>query len=285
MFPSPDGDLHTPCRGACSTSHLESSKLYSLDATASRLPNTPLNNQVTLPTKVLFNNTTNHFLTLLDTCAIQSNYVRSAQVERLKSDGYSMEKFDTEVCAAFDNCEHSSKLLVLDIVFNDDDVSVLNKAGSFVVPLIFKVLDNLPFDMIIGRNDIDEYDLWYKTKHYRQVAVRSIQDTVHLANHARQSQITLFSHLPSIRLAKNKRSRSSTTDKGNMQHKTKISKTIETPVNAAKDKRSRNSTFRKPVLDANRTKPKTQRATVAELREQGSKATILRLCKPTELVV
>ena len=154
---SPDGDLITPCTGVCSTSPLDKeSKLFSLDTRVS------LTNRVTVPLQVHFKNTTNHFKTLIDTGAIQGNYARTAQVERLEAAGYPVEKCNAEVCAAFDNCQHSSKVVVMNVMFNNDDFSVLNKAGSFEVSLSFKILDDLPFDMIIGRDDIDLYDLWYK---------------------------------------------------------------------------------------------------------------------------
>ena len=51
-----------------------------------------------------------------------------------------------------------------------------NDYESFEISLSFKILDNLPFEMIIGRDDIDKYDLWAKTKHYRNV--KSVQTLV-----------------------------------------------------------------------------------------------------------
>ena len=62
-------------------------------------------------------------------------------------------------------------------------------------------MDNLPFEMIIGRDDIDKYDLWAKTKHYRnvksvQTLVQPTKVAIPKSSHASKSQTTLFTHLP-----------------------------------------------------------------------------------------
>ena len=46
-------------------------------------------------------------------------------------------------------------------------MKIKNKTLARVVPLLCKVLRSLPYDMIIGRPDIDRYDLWYLLRNAR----------------------------------------------------------------------------------------------------------------------
>jgi len=45
-----------------------------------------------------------------------------------------------------------------------------------IVPLLFRILRNLPYDMIIGRPDIVKYDLWYL------LSIKHKEETTHTKN-------------------------------------------------------------------------------------------------------
>jgi hypothetical protein len=44
----------------------------------------------------------------------------------------------------------------------------INETHALQVPLIFRVLRNLPYDIIVGRPDIEKYDLWYLLRAARE---------------------------------------------------------------------------------------------------------------------
>ena len=132
----------------------------------------------TIITQIQLNNSHIKFDTLLDTGALQGNYVSKKYVEGLIKDNLVENgKQNMNVCAAFDECQHSDSYIVSDIVFNSRVVNktkFLNKNNLFTLKLRLTVLEQLPFDMIIGRRDILKYNLLDKTEIVHRVNTLSV---------------------------------------------------------------------------------------------------------------
>ena len=97
---------------------------------------------------------------LVDTGALQGNYMNQPTFEKLSSMGVVSEDISIKVCAAFNECQTSNFSVTILLHFN---VNNEHKLKSFSVPLSFSVLHTLPYDLIIGRQSINKYDLWNKT--------------------------------------------------------------------------------------------------------------------------
>ena len=223
------------------------------------------NHGVTIPTKVYYKNTTNTFNTFLDTGALQSNYVRRKEVESLIKAGFPTKECNVQVCGVFDDCQPSSNIVVFKVNFMNDDISVLNKAESFITTLTFKVLEQLPYDMIIGRDDIDLYDLWNKSKHYRlPKGLVTKPSILHARNN---SPTTLFSHLPFMKqnrtlCNKKRNSTLSIEDVSKVQKICACSEELQVPHNK---KRTRQKY--QLGVSSKTVKAKRHRTTIADLRK------------------
>jgi hypothetical protein len=110
----------------------------------------------------------------LDSGATESNYVRQDVVSTLlkahRQKHSLLQPQPTNVCGAFGQCQLSSHCIKIYVTMparlcmiqcnnikNEND----HKQQARIVPLLFRILRNLPYDMIIGRPDIVRYDLWY----------------------------------------------------------------------------------------------------------------------------
>ena len=74
--------------------------------------------------------------------------------------GVVSEDISIKVCAAFNECQTSTKSVTILLHFN---VNNEHNLKSFSASLSFSVLHTLPYDLIIGRKSIILYDLWNKT--------------------------------------------------------------------------------------------------------------------------
>ena len=121
----------------------------------------------TITTQILNDDLTINFDTLLDTGALQGNYVSSKCVlELIKSGLVEVGSCNVNICGAFDGCQHSDTFIVCDVLFNNNIINskFLNKNKFFKLKLKLTVLEHLPFEMIIGRRDILKYDLMKATE-------------------------------------------------------------------------------------------------------------------------
>jgi hypothetical protein len=116
----------------------------------------------------------------LDSGATESNYVRQDVVSTLLRSHINKQVYlqphPTNVCGAFGQCQLSSHCILIHITMptplcvsqcNDNKKEKSNKPLARIVPLLCKVLRSLPYDMIIGRPDIDRYNLWYLLRNAR----------------------------------------------------------------------------------------------------------------------
>ncbi len=111
-------------------------------------------------THITHNNTTTVFDTLFDTGALQGNYIRRSNLVELLAAGLKVEECNVRVCGAFgdDRCQVANKGIVTNVLLNKN--AVINKLHLPIdLTLKFTILDQLPFDMIIGRGDILKYNL------------------------------------------------------------------------------------------------------------------------------
>jgi hypothetical protein len=97
---------------------------------------------------------------LVDTGALHGNYINQNTFEILSSMGVVSEDISIKVCAAFNECQTSTKAVTILLHFN---VNNEHNLKSFSASLSFSVLHTLPYDLIIGRKSIILYDLWNKT--------------------------------------------------------------------------------------------------------------------------
>ena len=95
--------------------------------------------------------------TLVDTRALQGNYINKTAFEAVSKLGVVCRDISIRVCAAFSDCQIAGNSVELMLEFN-----VNNKLKSFSALLSFSVLENLKYELIIGRRDINKYDLWNK---------------------------------------------------------------------------------------------------------------------------
>jgi len=121
----------------------------------------------TITTQILNDDLPINFNTLLDTGALQGNYVSSKGVlELIKSGLVEVGSCNVNICGAFDGCQHSDTFIVCDVLFNNNIINseFLNKNKFFKLKLKLTVLEHLPFEMIIGRRDILKYNLMKATE-------------------------------------------------------------------------------------------------------------------------
>ena len=81
-----------------------------------------------------------------------------------------MGKCNINVCGAFDDCQHADSFIISDIEFNfskltnaEFNKNNVNKREFCHHLMKLTVLEQLPFDLIIGRGNILKYDLWNST--------------------------------------------------------------------------------------------------------------------------
>ena len=127
----------------------------------------------TTPLRILINSNIFPLLSLLDSGALQGNYIRRDKGEELRQAGCSFEETGTHVCAAFGNCEKALYKISVNVEFNFQYINVIDLSDSFDLNLIknlehlklnldFLIVDKLPFEVIIGRKDMLKYSLWEK---------------------------------------------------------------------------------------------------------------------------
>ena len=102
---------------------------------------------------------------LLDTGALGENdYMSTATAAWFESQGALLEsKKLTRVCGAFANnkCQITSKVVMHKLTFNACDVNTNNIIHNETYDFIFKVVQNIEYDIIIGRKTITENNLWH----------------------------------------------------------------------------------------------------------------------------
>ena len=110
----------------------------------------------------------------LDSGATESNYIRQDVVSSLlrthKNKQAFLQPYPTNVCGAFGQCQLSSHCIKIYVTIpaplctmqcnNINNKKDGNKIAR-IVHLVFRILRNLPYDIIIGRPDIIKYNLWY----------------------------------------------------------------------------------------------------------------------------
>ena len=77
----------------------------------------------------------------------------------LRGYDYVHKEINIRVCAAFNDCVISTDSLTLDMHFNYN----LTNMQTFKANLTFNVLNNIQYDLIIGRVAIRKYDIWQRT--------------------------------------------------------------------------------------------------------------------------
>ena len=98
---------------------------------------------------------------LVDSGALQGNYISHLKAEYLKSLGFVHNDIRMKVCAAYNDCQLSTEALTLNMIFNCKNI----KHEAFECVLTFSVLKNIQYDLIIGRIHILEYNIWQQTVH------------------------------------------------------------------------------------------------------------------------
>ena len=124
------------------------------------------------PTNVVKTNinfTNYSFDSLLDTGALQGNYLRADKVEELTKAGVQVKETNVHICAAFGDCVKADCIISLCVVFNDieldnllcNNISIRDfNTKPYRVRLDFLVVKELPFEMIVGRRAIITHKLW-----------------------------------------------------------------------------------------------------------------------------
>jgi hypothetical protein len=102
-----------------------------------------------------------NFRCLIDTGAVQENYISYEVYDQLISLGFVNKSVNIEVCAAYNDCQTTTESLTLNIHFNYNPVLINN--ANFELVLNFTVLKNIKYDFIIGRPDIILHDVWNRT--------------------------------------------------------------------------------------------------------------------------
>jgi hypothetical protein len=98
---------------------------------------------------------------LIDTGALQGNYISHQRAEYLKGLGFVHNDIRIRVCAAYNDCQLSTESLTLYVIFNFNNI----KHKAFECILNFSVLKSIQYDLIIGRIDIRKYNIWQQTEH------------------------------------------------------------------------------------------------------------------------
>ena len=114
----------------------------------------------TIPVTVLKGNKVVTLRALVDTGALQGNYMSTKAYSSLEGYDYVHKAINIRVCAAFNDCVISTDSLTLDMHFNYN----LNNMQTFEANLTFNVLNNIQYDLIIGRPAIKQCDIWQRTE-------------------------------------------------------------------------------------------------------------------------
>ena len=119
--------------------------------------------------KTNINDSNFSFDSLLDTGALQGNYLRADKVEELIKAGVKVKETNVHICAAFGDCVKADCMISLCVVFNDikldnllcNDTNIRDfNIKPYRVRLDFLVVKELPFEMIVGRRAIITHKLW-----------------------------------------------------------------------------------------------------------------------------
>jgi hypothetical protein len=119
--------------------------------------------------KTTINFTNYSFDSLLDTGALQGNYLRADKVEELTKAGVQVKETNVHICAAFGDCVKADCIISLCVVFNDiesdnllcKNISIRDfNTKPYRVRLDFLVVKELPFEMTVGRRAIITHKLW-----------------------------------------------------------------------------------------------------------------------------
>lgn len=104
---------------------------------------------------------------LHDTGAETGSYVNKRVADWLKAQGAVVSSIPKYVCSCFGDCRHISECLTFPLVFND---GVNNpKFSKFRITLTFWVIDELPFDVVIGNQDINNNAVLRNIGHHTQL--------------------------------------------------------------------------------------------------------------------
>ena len=157
-------------------------KQHTLDLHTLNTLTTQLSNGVvpdTITSRIKNSTSYTKFNTLLDTGALQGSYIKGSKFRELKecTEGdLVLGSCNVNVCGAFNDCQHSDSYIMCNVEFNFSKYQIIkfNKVNvnkrkfcNHLIKLI--VLEQLPFDMIIGRGDINKYDLWNTTTRVQSV--------------------------------------------------------------------------------------------------------------------
>jgi len=96
---------------------------------------------------------------LVDTGALQGNYMSEHAYSKLNGCGFEHNNINIRVCAAFNDCVISTDSLTLTLQFNYNLINL----EHFEASLAFNVLNNIQYDLIIGRPSILKYGIWHRT--------------------------------------------------------------------------------------------------------------------------
>ena len=147
----PTHSVYTIKQPCTSCHHIDYDELCALTDIANDVMKEP---KYTIETLIELNTSNYAFDTLLE-----SNYIRSESVRKLLDAGVIAHAKNVNVCAAWNDCQVSNKFITVTILFNKNN----SKLQTFEASLNLTVLENLPFEMIIRRQAINEFDLWNRT--------------------------------------------------------------------------------------------------------------------------
>ena len=105
---------------------------------------------------------------LHDTGAETGSYVNKRVADWLKAQGaVASSSIPKYVCSCFGDCKNISECLTFPLVFNDGVNN--SKYSKFRITLTFWVIDKLPYDVVIGKQDINNNAVLRNIEHYTQV--------------------------------------------------------------------------------------------------------------------
>ena len=104
---------------------------------------------------------------LYDTGAETGSYVNKRAADWLKTHGAVVSSVPKYVCSCFGDCRVVSECIKFPLMFNDGVNNA--KYSKFSITLLFWVIDKLPYDVVIGKQDINQNPILRNIKHHTQL--------------------------------------------------------------------------------------------------------------------
>ena len=147
---------HKPRQGKCTLCTLQSTTTPSYTSDAAFL-----HNKNRLNVKVLY-----------DTGAETGSYVNSRVAEWLKAQGAVASEIPKSVCSCFGDCRVVSECIKFPLIFNDGVNNA--KYSKFSITLMFWVIEKLPYDVVIGKQDINNNSILSNIQHHTKLDTKTI---------------------------------------------------------------------------------------------------------------